>query len=111
MATTRAAAKPKRKRTTRSGAAKTSDAGLRKQVDDPIIIKGGSISLAFDQHNFEDITASPGDKNKKFDHAFQPPLKRIKIFRNGTIYYQTALNATDAIMICYAGSECPDVLP
>ena len=81
------------------------------QVDDPIIIKGGSISLSFDQHNFVENTSSSSEKNRVFAHDFQPPLRRLKIFRGGAIFYQTALNPTDAIMICYAGSGCPETLP
>ena len=81
-----------------------------KQADDPIIIKGGSILLKFDKHNFEDLTGA-GDENRSFNHVFGPHLNALKIFRAGAIFYQTALNATDIIMVCYDGSRCPDVPP
>lgn len=81
------------------------------QVDDPIIVKGGSISLSFDQHNFRDMTASPVEPNRRFDHEFGPALQRLKIFRAGAIFFQTGLQPTDIIMICYQGSSCPDVAP
>jgi hypothetical protein len=80
------------------------------QADDPIIIKGGSILLKFDKHNFEDLTAA-GDDNRSFSHVFGPRLNALKIFRAGAIFYQTALNATDVVMVCYDGSRCPEVPP
>ena len=81
------------------------------QVDDPIIVKGGSISLTFDQHNFRDLTGSAMDKNRRFDHEFQPPLQRIKVFRAGTKIHDLPLERMDRIKICYAGSECDDNPP
>ena len=81
------------------------------QVDDPIIVKGGSISLTFDQHNFRDLTGSATDKNRRFDHEFQPPLHRIKVFRGGAKIHDLPLERMDRIKICYAGSECDDNPP
>ena|SRR5258705_7125497 len=83
---------------------------LMVQVDDPIIIKGGSIALSFDQHNFEDITPSTSDKNRKFNHAFKPRLRMLKIFSGGKIT-PIVLKPGDAIKICYEGSECDDTPP
>jgi hypothetical protein len=82
-----------------------------EQVDDPIIVKGGSISIRFDQHNFRDLTGSTTEPNRRFDHEFGPSLQRLKIFRDGAIVFQTPLNRSDAVMICYEGSTCPDTLP
>ena len=82
-----------------------------EQVDDPIIVKGGSISIRFNQHNFQDVTSPATNPNRRFDHEFQPSLQRLKIFRDGAIIFQTELNRTDAVMICYQGSLCPDTLP
>jgi hypothetical protein len=106
--------KSTRSKSTSSGSAKSSQAGPNGpgvlQVDDPIIIKGGSISLSFDQHNFEDVTSSTSDKNKKFNHGFNPALKMLKIFSGGSIT-SIVLKPGDAIKICYQGSRCDDTLP
>jgi hypothetical protein len=82
-----------------------------EQVDDPIIIKGGSVSLSFDKHNFEDVTpAPPNDKNKKFSHGFNPRLTMLKIFSAGGIT-NIPLQSTDSIKICYEDTDCNDNVP
>jgi hypothetical protein len=80
------------------------------QVDDPIIIKGGSVSVRFDQHNFREHTV-PAEQNRRFGHGHNPQLRYLRIFRAGAIFYETPLNPTDTIQVCYTGSYCEAVEP
>jgi hypothetical protein len=123
MQTRKTTAKSTRNKSTRSGSAETSrvvaDGPGIEQVDDPIIIKGGSVSLSFgDSSRFIRDNADP--KNT-FNHADTTKLlTRMVILRLNTVTQKheplriTApildgtipLQSRDIIVICYTGCLC-----
>src|SRR5258708_23286562 len=87
------------------------------QVDDPIIIKGGSVTLSFEQIGFRDVTTSAGDKLKRFEHVDPTrQLTQLVILRSNaaTAHYdplsiagpipdgRIALQPRDMIVTCYS---------
>jgi hypothetical protein len=90
---------------------KTTSKKEEHQVDDPIIIKGGSISVSFDKK------FNPG--KFKFDHPNSgKQLTQLVVLRlNGATgeyevvpgpfaYARIPLQSQDQIVICYTGSLC-----
>ena len=72
-------------------------------AEDPILIRGGSINIEFNESTFDDIT---GGGKKKFKHKNDPTLTRIVITRGGSPPDSPiTLGKTDKIEIYY---DVPD---
>ena len=68
-------------------------------AEDPIVIRGGSIDIEFNDPTFDDIT---GGGKKKFKHKKDATLTRIVITRGGgTPDSPITLGKTDKIEIYY----------
>ena len=82
----------------------------KTQVDDPIIIKGGSVSVQFEDDT--KFRKDSGHNKNKFDHRdVSRELTQLVVLRrdaNGIYreYRRVALEKTDNIVICYTGSLC-----
>lgn len=98
---------------TKSAKGSSQKGGKTEQVDDPIIIKGGSVSVQFDGNTkFKKDNSNP--KNK-FDHKDPDrQLTRLVVLRRNstTGTYdpipggRIPLQREDRIVVCYTGSSC-----
>jgi hypothetical protein len=81
-----------------------------KQVDDPIIIKGGSITVQFEGD--KKFKKDNGQAKNKFDHLdISRELTQLVVLRQDAsgvykVFKRVTLQKTDNVVICYTGSLC-----